>query len=110
MLEVVVLSPRQNAEPLTLEVGAGASLMDLCDEASAPVPFSCRSATCGTCRVIVLEGASLLSRIEADEADILALFAGSSILPPDAVERLACQAKVHGGSGRIIIRAADDDA
>ena len=48
----------ESTEAPTVEVDApeGARVIDLCDERNAPVPFSCRSASCGTCRVDVLGG------------------------------------------------------
>jgi ferredoxin len=82
----------------------GACLVDLCDEARAPVPFSCRSASCGTCRVDVLEGAALLEPPGDEELAILELFGD----PADR-RRLACQARVRAGSGLVRIRPADDD-
>jgi ferredoxin len=85
-----------------VEVAEGARLVDVCDEARAPVPFSCRSATCGTCRVEIIEGADLLAPREGAEAELLALLAD----PP--TYRLACQAKVGGGNGVIRLRIAGD--
>src|SRR5690606_34619412 len=41
---------------LEVDVPEGGPLVDVCDEHDAPVPFSCRSASCGTCRLDVLEG------------------------------------------------------
>ena len=38
----------------------GGRLVDFCDELRAPIPFSCRSASCGTCRMEILEGTELL--------------------------------------------------
>jgi ferredoxin len=80
----------------------GGSLGDLCDEVDAPVPFSCRGATCGTCRVVVLEGEALLLPPNEDEVSLLALF-GS---PPG--HRLACQAVMHPGGGRLVVRPVMD--
>jgi ferredoxin len=72
----------------------------------APVPFSCRSATCGTCLVVVLEGGDLLYPPERDETEILNLFAEPSSLFP---QRLACQAKMRPGPGRLVLRAVNHD-
>jgi ferredoxin len=88
-----------------LEVSApeGGALIDLCDERSAPVPFSCRSASCGTCRIEVLEGAELLEPPADEELDVLDIFGDD----PQKT-RLACQAKMKTGPGRLVIRPAED--
>jgi ferredoxin len=80
----------------------GAALLDLCDDHHAPVPFSCRSAVCGTCRIDVLEGADLLEPPREDELDLLDSFADDP-----GRRRLACQARVRAGGGRVRVRAAD---
>jgi ferredoxin len=80
----------------------GGRLVDLCDEEHAPVPFSCRSASCGTCRIDVLEGTELLEPPRAGELEVLDLFGDD---PRHC--RLACQARVRPGIGRVRVRAAD---
>jgi ferredoxin len=82
----------------------GVRLVDLCDESNAPVPFSCRSASCGTCRIAVLDGAELLDPPGDEELDILDIF-GDEPGP----RRLACQVRVRAGPGLVRVRAADDD-
>jgi 2Fe-2S ferredoxin len=82
----------------------GTRLVDLCDERGAPVPFSCRSASCGTCRIDVLEGAELLDAARDDELDVLDIFGDDP-----AHRRLACQARVRGGAGCVRVRPVDDD-
>jgi ferredoxin len=67
----------------------GARVIDICDSIHAPVSFSCRSANCGTCRVVVLEGAELLDPAGDDERSVLRLFASAP------AERLACQLVVR---------------
>src|SRR6187455_1289513 len=79
----------------TLDVDAGGDLLDLCDEYFARIPFSCRSARCGTCHVDVLEGAELLEPASPEEQDLLKVLRG----PRSA--RLACQARVQAGPGLI---------
>jgi 2Fe-2S ferredoxin len=81
----------------------GARLVDLCDEGGAPVPFSCRSASCGTCRIDVLEGADLLDAPRDEELDILDIFGDDP-----GRRRLACQARVSAGAGRVRVRAVAD--
>jgi ferredoxin len=73
-------------------------LLDLCDAASAPVGFSCRSARCCTCRVDVLAGADLLDPPGADEIAVLRLHASREN------QRLACQAVVRPGPGFVRVR------
>jgi ferredoxin len=93
----------------TCEVDApgGSALVDLCDTANAPIPFSCRSASCGTCRLVVLEGPHLLAEAEDDELQVLDAFGQG---PPD--RRLACQAKLLATAAKheiLRVRAARDD-
>lgn len=103
MPRVVFVSSRGGPD-LGVEVPAGGSLVDVCDAAGAPIPFSCRSASCGTCRVVVLEGAELLLDAEDEEMDVLDAFGGR---PPR--QRLACQAKLASRAGTVRVRPARDD-
>lgn len=73
-------------------------LMDLCDELRAPVRFSCRAARCATCRVHVQEGGSLLSPPGAEEAELLSTWGNEEGV------RLACQAVIEAGAGRVRLR------
>lgn len=82
----------------------GERLVDLCDELRAPVPFSCRSASCGTCRIDVLEGADLLDPPNADELEVLDLFGDAP-----TQRRLACQARVRAGVGTLRVRPCTDE-
>jgi ferredoxin len=84
--------------PKTAEVPDGGALLDICDATYAPVPFSCRSATCGTCHIEVLEGADLLVSPDATELELLDLLRGP------ANSRLACQAVIKPGPGRVRLR------
>ena len=100
----VIFEPGPDGGP-SVEVDAppGARLVDLCDERNAPVPFSCRSASCGTCRVDVLEGGDLLVPPRDEELDVLDIFGDDP-----ARRRLACQACIRGDSGVVRLRPADD--
>ncbi len=82
----------------TAEAPTGGDLLDICDSVLAPVAFSCRSASCGTCHIQILEGKELLEAPNEEEEDLLDLL--------DEVEngRLACQARVKPGPGLIRIR------
>ena len=85
----------------TVDAPDGGALVDICDLHLAPVPFSCRSASCATCHVEILEGMDLLEPPRPDEAELLA------VIRAPATTRLACQARVRPGSGLIRIRPVD---
>jgi 2Fe-2S ferredoxin len=104
MPTVIFESPSPDTPGVEAQADDGARLVDLCDERGAAVPFSCRSASCGTCRVDVLEGASLLAAARDEELDILDLFGDDP-----ARRRLACQARVVAGTGLLRVRAVGDD-
>jgi 2Fe-2S ferredoxin len=89
-------------QDVDVEVPEGGPLVDVCDRVLAPVPFSCRAATCGTCRVEVLEGLELLEPREGAEAELHALLGDPNF-------RLACQAKVGRGAGLIRLRIVGDE-
>jgi ferredoxin len=84
----------------TVEVSEAAELVDLCDEALAPIPFSCRSASCATCQIEVVDGAELLESPDDLERELL------EILNAPANHRLACQVKVRPGKGTVRVRPA----
>jgi ferredoxin len=88
---------------VTAEAPGGGPLLDICDEAHAPVPFSCRTASCGTCRVEVSRGAELLHAARADEREVLSIFAAP------ASHRLACQAILRPLPGVITLRSVGAD-
>jgi 2Fe-2S ferredoxin len=85
--------------PVQVDLPAGGRLVDARDDVRAPVPLSCRSATCGTCLVEVLEGGALLAPPADAERELL------SLLDAGERERLACQAVVRGGAGLVRLRA-----
>ena len=91
-------------ESLEVDAPDGGPLVDLCDREQAPVPFSCRGATCGTCRIEILQGAELLEPREPAERDLL------DILGDPPRFRLACQATLKRAEGLVRIRIADADA
>jgi ferredoxin len=80
----------------------GGRLIDICDDSRAPVAFSCRSSSCGTCRVEVVAGATLLEPPNREEIEVLEAFAA----PPS--HRLACQMLVRPGSGLIQLKWTND--
>jgi ferredoxin len=98
----IVVFRSSGAAPLELPCPGGGPLIDLCDEESSPVPFSCRSASCGTCRIDVIEGAELLEPPRDEELDVLDAFGDDP-----TQRRLACQAKLRPGPGRLVVEPAD---
>jgi ferredoxin len=86
--------------PAVTVEAAGGRLLDVCDDAHAPVEVSCRSANCGVCRIEVLDGADRLDPPLAVEAEVLRLAAA----PPG--HRLACQVELRPGPGRVRLRWA----
>ena len=88
-----------------VEVEAPIAIIDVTDaNPAADVPYSCRAATCGTCRVNVLHGANALSEPEQDELDVLDLFGDD---PADV--RLCCQAKVIDGEPEMVVLRVYDE-
>ena len=104
-MPLVRFESTQNGTHLELHCAPGTRLVDVCDEHGAPVPFSCRSASCGTCRVDVLEGGDLLEPPEDEELQVLELFGDDP-----ARRRLACQARLGEGAGRVRLRATEPRA
>lgn len=77
-------------EDLEVEVPQGAKLSDVVEAAGADVTFGCKSGTCGTCRVRVVEGLERLSPPTPEERDFL------SSLEASPNERLGCQFCIMG--------------
>ena len=79
-----------------LDVPEGGRVLDLCDDHPlAAIPYSCRRANCGTCRVEVREGIELCEPAADDERDLSRIFHD----PPTV--RLACQLRILPGDGRV---------
>jgi 2Fe-2S ferredoxin len=76
---------------LTLTIGLGERLLDICDRTVTPISFSCRSGSCGTCAIRVLQGMTNLSPLNANEEIVIDDLenAGPGV-------RLACQIQVFG--------------
>jgi ferredoxin len=97
-MPIIAFASRADRPELTVTVTGPEALLDVCDEAGAPVAFSCRDGNCATCRVEVLDGVELLEPAGADEREIL------DRLGAAANQRLACQAVVRLGEGLLRIR------
>ncbi|MFZ9518917.1 MAG: 2Fe-2S iron-sulfur cluster-binding protein, partial [Silvanigrellaceae bacterium] len=77
-------------EDLEVEVPHGTKMSDVVEAAGADVTFGCKSGTCGTCRVRIVDGQENLSSPTPEERDFL------SSLGANADERLGCQFCIHG--------------
>ena len=97
---IIVLESSVGSEK-EVDVPEGGELVDLADDHRLPIGFSCRSASCGACHCEVKEGAELLGPIEEDEQDLLDVLGG-----PDGA-RLACQAVVKAGDGRLVLKPVE---
>ena len=82
MTRVRVLPSDESAE------GEAETLLELCTDASLPVPFGCTVGKCGVCRIEVVEGE--LQEASRFEQAVLDGFGC------DAGVRLACQARLAG--------------
>lgn len=87
-----------------VEISAGSRIVDVTDDhPRADVPYSCRSASCGTCRVRVLEGAEGLSAPDDEEIDVLDIFGNEQGV------RLCCQISVVSEVPRLVLEVVDPD-
>ena len=94
----------KDVQTLTISSPEGGALIDVCDDTNCAVPFSCRGANCGTCRVDVLEGMQELLPPDDEEIDLLQIFGDDPLK-----RRLACQAKMRPGLATLRIRPVDED-
>ena len=77
-------------EDLLVEAPAGTPLERIAETAGADITFGCRTGSCGTCRVQIVEGLQHCSEPGSEERDFL------KGLDAPADQRLACQITVHG--------------
>lgn len=99
----ITFESSDGSQKKTVNAPNGAALADLCDDHAAPIPFSCRSASCATCHIEVIEGAELLLPPEEDEQDVL-----DAVMSKPPKFRLACCAKLKAGPGRVVVRAQNE--
>jgi 2Fe-2S ferredoxin len=84
------------------DVKPGIRFVDVTDEyPEADVPYSCRSASCGTCRVEVKEGLAAMRLAEADEQEVLDLFGDGPTI------RLCCQLRLEKDTDEIVLRVVE---
>ena len=88
--------------PIEVDVQGDQDLLDICDEVAAPVPFSCRSATCGTCGVWVEQGEALMEPPSAQEQALQRKLATDG-------RRFACSIRVRSGEGEIRLRVCGSE-
>ena len=86
-----------DAQRMTVHTKRPERLIDVCDEAGAPVPFSCRGVTCGTCAIIVTGGENLLEAPDVSELALMEKHAKDG-------RRFACAIRVKAGKGKITLR------
>ena len=98
----IVFRESRVGKAVTVERDGGQALLDVCDDARAPVEFSCRSASCGTCRIDVIEGDALLDPAKEDEIELLRTLGASPR------QRLACQVQLREGRGLLELGWVDD--
>jgi len=70
----------------------------------AQVPYSCKSAACGTCRVRIVQGADAFDPPEDDELEVLEAFGddGGDV-------RLCCQLQVSRNVPQIVLQVVEPD-
>ena len=84
------------------EVTPGSAFIDVTDEhPKSGVPYSCRSASCGTCRVEVVEGADAMAAPEDDELEVLEIFGDEPGV------RLCCQLRMAKDTEKVVLRVVD---
>lgn len=96
MAKVVVEAP--SGEPFEFDVPDGGSLLKACEAHGAPIPFRCRSASCGTCCVDVRSGATQTAAPRSKELAML------DILDAPSTHRLACCIVLRPGDGILRVR------
>jgi 2Fe-2S ferredoxin len=99
----ITFESSDGSQKKTVNAPNGGALADICDDNAAPIPFSCRSASCATCHIEVIEGADALLPPEAEELDVLEAVCSA---PPRF--RLACCAKLKAGPGKVVVRAQNE--
>jgi ferredoxin len=91
-------------EPSGVEVTAnvGDALIDVTDQhPEAKVPYSCRAANCGTCRVTVEQGREAFGEPDDEELNTLDVFGEAD------TQRLCCQLKIKHEVKRIVLRVVE---
>jgi ferredoxin len=101
MVKIVITAPAGHST--VAHVQGEEALIDVCDEIAAPVPFSCRSTTCGTCGVWVEQGAECLSPPTEEERALQAKLGRDG-------QRFACAIRVRTSNGVVRLRVSGSGA
>lgn len=102
MVAAMATSVRFEPAGFTLQVNAGTRFIDVTDaHPEATVPFSCRSASCGTCRVRVEAGAAAMQPPEDDELEVLEAFGN------EANVRLCCQLRLASDTEEVVLHVVE---
>lgn len=83
----------------TYEVPPGTSFLEFCEAHDVPHAFGCTVGSCGTCRLVLEQGADNIQPITEEEADTLFM------VTREKGARLGCQMIVNGD---IALRPAVD--
>ena len=81
------------------EVPEGTSFVEFCQENDAPHDFGCTVGSCGTCRLVLEEGADNVNPVTEEEQDTIFM------VTTEEGARLGCQLIVNGD---IALRPAED--
>ncbi len=73
----------------TFNVPAGTSYLDFCQDGDTPQDFGCTVGSCGTCLLVLLEGAQNVPPATAEELETVKMCT-------DEDARLGCQLVVNG--------------
>ena len=103
-MPTVTFVSNDGSKKKTVDAKPGTMLADLCDDHEAPIPFSCRSASCATCHIEVLEGQEALAPPEDEELDVL-----DAIQSPPPRNRLCCQAKLKPDAATAVVVRAQNE-
>jgi ferredoxin len=82
----------------SFDVPAGTRFLDFCQSNDTPHDFGCTVGSCGTCRLVLVQGAGNVQPISDEERETVEM----STNVPGA--RLGCQMVIHGD---IALRPAD---
>jgi ferredoxin len=94
------MSPERRGQEIQLQVGddvlkvrSGERLIDICEHHLTCLLFSCRSASCGTCAIVVEQGMENLSPMDGLEAIVV-----EEVSEGRPNVRLACQVHILGSA------------
>lgn len=82
----------------TFDVPAGTRFLDFCQANDAPHDFGCTVGSCGTCRLVIEQGADNVNPISGEERETVEMSTDVK------TARLGCQLVIHGD---IAVRPVD---